>query len=111
MAILAASLFLAFAARGADFNGAHSPVSALIPQAGKTGVGNNDYPRYRAVATGERYAAFLLPPWLACSNSDRYCAGFTHAIRFAAVRAAGRFIGLPNGAFLCRHFVTTRAAT
>ncbi len=63
MAILAASLFLAFAARtGADFNGAHILVGALF-QAGKTGVGNNDYPRYRAVATGKRYAAFLLPPY------------------------------------------------
>lgn len=83
MAILAASLFLAFAARtGADFNGAHSQ-RARYSQAGKAGVGNNDYPRYRAVATGKRYAAFFYCRLMAgdATNSDRYCAGIYHAIR------------------------------
>lgn len=99
MAILAASLFLAFAARtGADFNGAHSQ-RARYSQAGKAGVGNNDYPRYRAVATGKRYAAFSIAAlWLAMQQILIGIAlGFTMQFAFAAVRTAGEFIGLQMG--------------
>lgn len=99
MAILAASLFLAFAARtGADFNGAHSQ-RARYSQAGKTGVGNNDYPCYRAVATGKRYAAFSIAAlWLAMQQILIGIAlGFTMQFAFAAVRTAGEFIGLQMG--------------
>ncbi len=43
-------------------------LSERYSQAGKTGVGNNDYPCYRAVATGKRYAAFLPPYGWRCNK-------------------------------------------
>lgn len=99
MAILAASLFLALAARtGADFNRADSQ-RARYSQAGKAGAGNHDYPCYRAVATGKRHAAFFYCRLMAgdATNSDRYCAGIYHAVRLCSGAYRGEFIGLQMG--------------
>ncbi len=64
MAILAASLFLAFAARTGAISTAPILSMTRYSQAGKTGVGNNDLPllsRRRYRQTIRRF--FLLPPY------------------------------------------------